>query len=233
MLNNFKNLVSSETYTFRDFLTKVFFLVFLGIVISTLTASFLTGKIIINLLNRIPYLFFIIIFLQLGIALNFSRRLYKMSKITALLSYIFYCLSLGLTFAVLPFIYEGESLVFAGAMSACLFGAMVIVGLTIKADLSKFSNLLFMGLLMIVVVSLINNFFIHSKATDLFLAYIGIFVFLGLIAYDMQRLRTMYLDGYRNDNMFDKLAIYGAFGLYLDFINLFVRLLQIFGRRRD
>ena len=111
--------------------------------------------------------------------------------------------------------------------TAIVFGLFAFFGYTTNMDLTKIGNILFMGLLGIIIVSIIN-IFVGSEPLDLLINIIGIVIFVGYIAYDIQKVKQL------NDMIEeDKLAIYGALELYLDFINLFIRLIQIFGKNRD
>ena len=110
---------------------------------------------------------------------------------------------------------------------------MAIAGHFTNCDLTKFSFNLFAGVLAIVVVTLINLLFIHSNTLDMLMAYIGLVLFAGITAFDVQRLRLLYIESMNDQEMSEKLLVAGSFQLYLDFVNIFIRILQIFGRQRD
>ena len=231
-MNSLQDLIKEKEYTFQEYLARVFTLVLAGLGISFVVAyamAYLGGY---RLLVRLPAPIMLIFIVQIGVAWLFGSRLFEMKKSTAWACYIIYCVTLGLTYSVLPFVYDGRSILFAIAMTVALFAALAIIGHTTHVDLSKYSSYMMIGLLMILVITFINFFFVHSQAMDLMVSYIGVILFLGITAYDVQRLRNMYLQGYSDKNLFDKLMIYGAFQLYLDFVNIFIRLLQIFGGRR-
>ncbi|MBR2802377.1 MAG: Bax inhibitor-1/YccA family protein [Erysipelotrichaceae bacterium] len=226
----FTHIVRDEQNTFPRYLTRVFLIVLLGLLI-----SFGVAFLMLQSGNALFYYFhpYIILILQLGIAWFFSFRLMAMERGTAWFCYIAYSAIMGLTFSVLPLIYDGRSILFAVGMTAVLFGCMAMIGHNTHVDLTKYSTYLFLGLFMIILITVVNFFFIHSGGLDLLLTYVGVLLFLAITAYDMQRLRALYLEGYGDRNLYEKLTIFGAFQLYLDFINLFIRILQIFGRRRD
>ena len=110
---------------------------------------------------------------------------------------------------------------------------MAVIGYTTNTDLSKFGSYFVVGLFAIIIATVINGLFIHSAGIDMFITYGAIIVFLGLVAYDMQKLRTFYASSIYDDEMSTKMALFGAFELYLDFINLFIYILRIFGRRNN
>lgn len=150
-----------------------------------------------------------------------------MKKSTAQFCFILYSFLSGLTFATLFIMFDISSIMYVFLITSIVFGVFALLGHVTKMDLTKISTILFMGLLAIIVASLINMF-IGSATFNFALNVIGIVVFMGYIAYDMQKIK--YLEGQVDE---DKLAIYGALQLYLDFINLFIRLLQIFGKKND
>ena len=223
--------VGSKSLTFNAFLTKIFSTVFLGLVISAAVAY---GTYLLVLNNPLFFsrISLFILLAQVGIAIFFSVRLAKMSKNTAWLCYILYSLTMGFTFGTLPLIYDGGSIFFAVVMTAVLFASMSFIGHTTKIDLSKFSSIFMIGLVMILVVSIVNMF-IGSRGIDMFINYAGVILFLGIIAWDMQKMRDLYLAANQDSELGAKIVVVGAFELYLDFINLFIRILSIFGRSND
>lgn len=224
---------TERNLTFRTFLNQTFFVMALGLLISALFAFLAT-----LLLKIIPPQIFIFVVLgsvivEFAVAMIFSLRLMSMSKTTAWICYILYCALTGISLSMILQIYTLGSASFAFLSTVILFVCMAIIGHTTKADLSKLGTLLFAGLIAVLIISLINIFFIHSQLIEIGVCYLGIFIFLGLIAYDVRKLRDLYNHGLNDNELSEKLMIYGAFQLYLDFINLFIRLLQIFGKRRD
>ena len=134
---------------------------------------------------------------------------------------------------ILPMVYDGPTLAIAFCSTAVVFACMAIIGHTTKMDLTKFAPYLFAGLIAILVTTLLNNLFFRSEGLYLGINYLGIIIFLGLIAYDMQNLRRIYLSGLNDYELSAKISIYGAFELYLDFINLFIRILSLMSRSND
>lgn len=231
-MNSLQDFTEEKSYSFRDYLTRVFNIILLGLGISFGVAYAMVRMGGLYFLARMNMPIFVIFVIQMGLAWIFSSQLYTMKKSSAWLCYILYCSSLGVTFSVLPFVYDGRSIFFALAMTTVLFVLMAIIGHTTNIDLTKYASYFMIGLIMLIVITLINFFFIHSETMDLIMAYVGVVLFLGITAYDMQRLRAMYLNGSQDPELYEKMMLFGAFQLYLDFVNLFIRILRIFGRRR-
>jgi FtsH-binding integral membrane protein len=150
-----------------------------------------------------------------------------MSAATAASAFLVYSLLTGLTLSVIFFVYAAASIVQAFVSAAAMFGAMALYGALTKKDLTSWGSFFFMGLIGIVICAVVNMF-LHSSALSMTISVISIFVFLGLTAYDNQKLKVMALAGGPTENY----AIIGALSLYLDFINLFLALLRIFGGSR-
>jgi FtsH-binding integral membrane protein len=128
-------------------------------------------------------------------------------------------------------VYTGTSIARVFFITAATYGAMSLYGYTTRTDLSRFGSFLLMGLIGIVIASLVN-IFIESSALQFAVSIIGVIVFVGLTAYDTQRIKEMYLEA-DTVEVAGKKAVLGALTLYLDFINLFMMLLQLFGQRRE
>jgi uncharacterized protein len=160
-----------------------------------------------------------------------SFKIQSLSAATAQAIYWAYAGMMGLSLAGVFLIYTGQSVARVFFITAGTFAAMSLYGYTTKSDLSKFRSFLFMGLIGIILASVVN-IFLGSTALQFAISVIGVLVFTGLTAYDTQRIKELYaeLDG---DETATKKAVMGALTLYLDFINLFVMLLQLLGQRRD
>ena len=137
---------------------------------------------------------------------------------------------MGVSLSYLGLIYTGQSLARTFFICSSVFGVMSLYGYSTKKDLTSMGSFLVMGLIGLIVVSLIN-IFLQSAAVEFATSLIGVAIFMGLIAWDTQKLKTMYYNS-GGGEMGQKMAIMGAFSLYLDFINLFLYLLRFFGDRR-
>jgi hypothetical protein len=169
-------------------------------------------------------------FAPLGIAIYFFMGIGKMSVNAAQTLFWVYAAVMGVSLSYLGLIYTGQSLARTFFICASVFGAMSLYGYTTKRDLTSMASFLIMGLLGIIVVSLVN-IFLQSPAIDFATSFIGIAIFMGLTAWDTQKLKTMYYNS-GGGEMGQKMAVLGAFSLYLDFINLFLYMLRFFGDRK-
>lgn len=169
-------------------------------------------------------------FAPLGIAIYFFMGLGRMSVQTAQTLFWVYAGVMGVSLSYLGLIYTGQSLARTFFICASVFGAMSLYGYTTKKDLTSMGSFLIMGLIGIIVVSLVN-IFLQSPAIDFATSFIGIAIFMGLTAWDTQKLKTMYYSS-GGGEMGQKMAVLGAFSLYLDFINLFLYMLRFFGDRK-
>jgi FtsH-binding integral membrane protein len=173
----------------------------------------------------------VVMLAPLGFVLFLSAKIRTMSVGTAQLTFWLFAAVMGLSLASIFLVFTGASIARVFFITAGTFGAMSLYGYTTKRDLMAWGSFLFMGLIGIIIASLVN-IFIASSALQFAISEIGVLVFVGLTAYDTQRIKQMYYELDSADVMARK-AIMGALSLYLDFINLFVMLLQLFGTARE
>ena len=176
-------------------------------------------------------LIWLVMLAPLGFVLVLSFGIQRMAAGTARLLFWLYAAVMGLSLGGVFLVFTGESIARVFFITAATFGAMSLYGYTTRSDLSRFGSFLMMGLIGIVIASLVN-IFIGSSALQFAISIIGVIVFVGLTAYDTQRIKEMYLESDTGE-IAGKKAVLGALALYLDFINLFMMLLQLFGHRRD
>lgn len=216
----------------RSFMTKVYGWMTGAMVITALVASFVASspplwKAIVG--NQI--LFFGLIIGELALVAGLSGWIGKMSAGTATLLFIAYSALNGLTLSVIFVAYTMQSIGMAFMVTGCTFGGMSILGYTTRMDLTSLGGLCIMALLGIIIASIANIFF-HSTTLYWIVTYVGILVFVGLVAYDTQKIKRMNIVGNAGTDEDRKEAILGALALYLDFINLFLMILRLLGRRR-
>lgn len=221
--------------TFSEFLTKVFSALSIGLSISMVISLIISRYLYViayELGNSFFFAVLAICTIELIIGISFSSRLSKMSVKECWIYYLLYSIFTGLSLSTIIGVYTDASVFYAFLITTVVFASMAIIGHTTKIDLSKFSSILFVGLISIIIISIIN-LFVKSSGLNYILSVVAVIVFLGLTAYDMQKLKYYY-DVYSDDDAsVNKIAVYGAFQLYLDFINLFIRIIQIFGKRRN
>jgi len=180
----------------------------------------------------ISSLVWILMFAELGIVMYLGARISSMSASTATGLFLLYSGLNGLTLTPILLAYTAESVAATFVISAGMFGAMSVYGLLTKKDLTSWGSLLFMGLIGI-IIAMIVNIFLQSSAMAFAISCIGVVIFLGLTAYDTQKLKTMGENVPMNDaSAIRRGTILGALTLYLDFINLFLMLLRLMGDRR-
>lgn len=177
--------------------------------------------------------FFGLIIGQLGLVVGLSAAINRLSAATASGLFLLYSGLNGLTLSVVLLAYTGESVFMTFVICAGMFGAMSIYGMTTKKDLTGMGSFLFMGLIGIILASVVN-IFMQSSAMHFVISVLGVIIFTGLTAYDTQKLRAMGETMPADDaTAVQRGTILGALTLYLDFINLFLMLLRLFGTRRD
>jgi len=176
-------------------------------------------------------LIWLVMLAPLGFVLALSFGIHRMSAATASLLFWLYAAVMGLSLAGIFLVFTGTSIARVFFITAGTFAATSFFGYTTGTDLSRAGSFLMMGLIGIVIASLVN-IFIGSSALQFAISVIGVIVFTGLTAWDTQRIKEMYVENFGTETI-GKMAIMGALTLYLDFINLFMLLLQLFGQRRD
>lgn len=173
----------------------------------------------------------VVMFAPLGFALIMGLAFNKLSYPVLLILFLAYAAINGVSFSFIFLAYTSASIFKTFAIAAGMFGVMAVLGYTTKQDLTSFGKIMMMGLIGVIIASLVN-FFLKSSAMEYIISIIGVVVFTGLTAYDVQKLKNIgagtQLDGANGS----KMAIMGAFNLYLDFINLFLMLLRLFGDRK-
>lgn len=185
---------------------------------------------LLNMIFGNKLVFYGLLFANLGIVFVLSRSIQSLSATAASFLFFTYSALNGLTLASIFLLYTHESIATVFFITAGTFGAMTAYGYVTKADLSKWGSILFMSLIGLIIASLVN-LFLQSPTLMWVLTYAGVLIFVGLTAYDTQRLKEMAYS-LNDEETVGKFAVLGALTLYLDFINLFLYLLRIFGKRR-
>lgn len=206
---------------------KMFTWLFIGLLITFATGYALSMNVNM-MLNILAIGVLPIAIAEIVIAIILAARIQKMNPLTTKILYIGYCILTGLTFSSIFVYFEMASLISIFIITAIIFALLALYGYTTKRDLTKLGTIIFIGLIGILIGSLLNMFIFRSAMMDTGIAIIGVLIFVGYIAYDVNKIK--YMVTYVGE---DKAAVYGAFQLYLDFINLFIRLLQLFGKRND
>jgi len=174
-------------------------------------------------------LMWVVMLAPLGMVMFLSAKIQTMSAAAAQATFWIFSVLMGMSLASIFVIYTGTSIARVFFITAGVFGAMSLYGYTTKRDLTGWGSFLFMGLIGIILASIIN-WFLQSSALEFAISVIGVLVFVGLTAYDTQKIKERYAAS-DSTSVMSKKAIMGALNLYLDFINLFLMLLRLFGNR--
>lgn len=219
----------------RKFLANVFLWMFIALGVSAFCAyAFATTPSLMHLMvgeNGLSGLAYIIMFAPLAFVMLISFGLNRLSYPVLALLFVAYAAITGMSLSFILLIYTASSILSVFISSSLLFGVMAVAGYTTQQDLTKFGSIMMMGLFGIIIASVVNMF-MHSSGLDMAISYIGVAVFIGLTAYDVQKLKRIGAGLEYGDASAKKYALMGGLTLYLDFINLFLMLLRVFGRRR-
>ncbi len=226
-------LLSAAEIESRSFITKVYGWMSVGLAVTGACALYMASdpRMIMALVQN-KLLFYGLMIAEFGLVIALSGWIKNMEVGTARFAFLFYSALTGVTISVIFLIYTRGSIASTFFLSAGMFGAMSAYGYATKTDLTSMGNFCMMGLLGIILASVVN-WFVHSTAVEMAVSYLGILIFVGLTAYDTQKIKAMNIIGNAGSDEDHKEAISGALTLYLDFINLFLSLLRATGRRRD
>jgi FtsH-binding integral membrane protein len=228
------NVQSAETQSEiqRGFITRVYGWMTFGLVVTTVIA--LATMSIPGLMKALvsnSFLFFGLIIGELALVIGLSAAINRLNSVTAGMLFTVYAALNGVTLSLVLLAYTGASVASTFGITAATFGIMTLFGYTTQRDLTKMGSLLMMALLGLIVASVVN-IFLQSSPIYWLITFAGVLIFVGLTAYDTQKLKNMALGMEEGSEQMSKASIIGALRLYLDFINLFLMLLRLTGRRR-
>lgn len=213
------------------FFQKVYAWMFFGLIISGITAYWIASDIALQKLILFSNLFYGILIGELVLVFGLVWLIKKIPAKIAIIMFLVYCFMTGLTLSVIFLVYTIESIGLTFFIAATMFGIMSAYGYFTKRDLTQIGQVLIMGLIGLVIAS-IANLFLGNSMLDYILSFIGVIIFTGLTAYDTQKIRNANIIGNEGTPEDTKESIMGALTLYLDFINLFLKLLRLMGKRR-
>lgn len=203
-----------------------------ALTVTGLVAYFLaSSSAYLEMLATNPSILWIALFAELGVVIWLSARVMSMSMPMATLLFILYSVLNGVTLSTIFLIYTAGSIATTFFVTAGMFFVMSLVGYVTRMNLSKLGSVLMM-LLVGLIIATVVNIFLGSEMLYWVISYAGVVIFVGLTAYDTQKLKHLYLEYGAADDMGHKLALFGALTLYLDFVNLFLMLLRLLGDRR-
>lgn len=212
----------------NECLVQTFFRMFLGL-LATAVIAFITYQTGLYLTIATSVSYSVLAIVEVVVVLLFSLLFRKLPPIVVSILYYIYAIINGITMGVIFAVFDISTIGIAFGITAFMFGALALYGYKTKKDISKLSTILFVGLILGLIVSVIN-LIIGNTIVDIVLDWFMLILFCGITAYDIHKIKAMesYIEG--NE---EKMYVYFAMDLYLDFINIFIRLLSILGRRRD
>ena len=232
---NFQGLQAERQWdvseAFPVLMRKVYVWMTLALAITGFTAyGVATSPGILQAIYTNQILFWGLIIAEFALVFGVSAAINRLSLTTATLMFILYSVINGALLSYIFLAYTASSVATVFFITAGTFGAMALIGYTTKADLSSMGKILFMALIGLIIATIVNVF-VKSDGLTMILSYVGVLIFVGLTAYDTQKIKQMLLQAPDASESAQKMALLGALTLYLDFINLFIYLLRIFGKR--
>lgn len=212
-------------------LKRVYFKMFLALMVTAATALYVTSSpALLQAIFSSRAVFFGMIIAELGVVFVLSGCINRLSNTAATLLFYLYSVLNGVVLSSILLIYTATSVAATFFITAGVFGAMTLYGLVTSRDLSRFGSIMVMALIGLIICSVVNMF-MQSTRMEWIISFAGVIIFIGLTAWDTQRIRQTAL--YASGDSADKLATLGALSLYLDFVNMFLYLLRFFGNSRD
>lgn len=233
---NYQNSGSLSQDYARDFIKSVYNYMFAALTISGVISYFigtnpaLLASLFMTASGSVSMVFYIILFSPIVISLVMAGGFNKFSFGTLMALFVLYAVLMGMSLSVLFMAYSTSTLATTFLLTAGSFGFMAFLGYTTKTDLTKFGSLLYMLLFGVIISSLVNMF-LGSSGFDYIISLVSVFIFTGLVAYEMQMIKNMAHQAQMDGTLRQKLALFAGFQLYLTFVNLFLSLLRLLGNR--
>lgn len=219
--------------TFPILMRKVYMWMTMALAITGITAYYVAhSETLLTAIFTNQAVFWVLVIAELGLVIGLSAAINKLSLTTATLMFVLYSLINGATMSFIFLAYTASSVTNVFLITAGTFAAMAAFGYFTKVDLTSMGKILMMALIGIIIATIVN-IFTKSEGLTVILNYVGVLVFVGLTAYDSQKIKQMLQMAPDASEGSQKIALLGALSLYLDFINLFLYLLRLFGSRRD
>ena len=231
---NYQSVATREAEVaaaFPALMRKVYLWMAMALVITGFTAYLVaTNETLVQMIFSSKVVFFGLIIAEFALVIGITAAINKLSLPVATLLFVLYSVINGATLSVIFFAYTMSSIATVFFITAGTFGAMSVFGYVTKKDLSSWGKILMMALIGLIIATIVN-IFVKSGAIETIASYVGVLIFVGLTAYDTQKIKQMCIQAPDAGETMQKYALLGALSLYLDFINLFIYLLRIFGRR--
>ena len=222
-----------KSAAFGKLMTQVYLWMTFALVITGLTSGIVaTNEQLLAIIFASKATFYGLLIAEFMLVVALTATIEKLSSFTATLLFILYSMCTGATMASIFFVFELSSIGQVFLITAGTFAAMSAIGFITKKDLGSWGKMLLMGLIGIIIATVVN-LFMGSGLLDMVISVVGVGIFVGLTVYDTQKIKLMLMQyGTEENEMTQKLALMGSLTLYLDFINLFLKLLSLFGKRK-
>jgi len=224
---------SESKTSLQSHMTKTFLWMFAGIAVTFAVAYYINSN--YNLMYSIlttPHIGIIMLIAQFGVVFALASRVMKIEVVYARILFFVYAVITGVTFSVLGLVYAGETIAIAFLMACLYFGSLAVIGYTTNRDLSNIGTIALAALIAMIVYSVISMIFGFTMNMFLY-SMLGLVVFAGLTAWDVQKMKKLYYAYEGDEQMLQRLSIYSALDLYLDFINIFLYILRILGNNKN
>ncbi len=222
-----------RSLAFPTLMRKVYVWMTLALVITGFTAYYVaSSETLLSLIYGNSIMRWTVVLAPVALVLLLSFGIQKLSLIAATLVFVFYSVLMGASLSSIFLVFTTSSIAQVFFITAGTFGAMSLYGYVTKTDLTSWGKLLFMALIGLIIASVVN-IFLGNSMLDLIISFAGVLIFVGLTAYDTQKIKEMLMMAPDAGESMQKLALMGALSLYLDFINLFLYLLRLFGNSRE
>lgn len=222
---------SESNVTLKKHMVRTYGWMFAGVLVTFAVAFLLANNTSLMMMflgnAMMPW---ILLIAQFGVVIALSARITKMSEGSAKILFMAYAVLTGITFSVLGLVYAGDTIAMAFGITCIFFGCLVLIGNTTRMDLTKIGTICIAGLFAMIIYSLLSMLFGWSMNYFLY-SCIGLVLFMGITAWDAQRIKTQYMQFANDEVTLRKMGIYSALSLYLDFINIFLYILRIIGNR--
>jgi uncharacterized protein len=232
-LENSTYALPDQQLRLQAFVARVYGWMAGGLALTALISAYVaSSRTLIEAIFTNRLIFYGLLGAELILVFGLSAAINRLTPAMALSGYLLYAALNGVTLSAIFLIYTAQSLASTFFICAAMFGTMAFFGSVTKRDLTGVGSFMMMGLIGVIIASFVN-FFLHSEAVYWITSYFGVFIFIGLTAYDAQKIKRIGADATMSAEAMGRASIMGALALYLDFINMFLFLLRIFGRRRD
>jgi len=223
------NNLNVESIDTTQQMAGVFGWMFVGLLISAVCAFYVasTPNFAYNIFAT--NLYWVLFIAEFGLVIALSTMINKLSNITMSIMFILFSIVNGLTLSVIFYVFELQSIFLCFIVAAGMFGSMALYGLVTKKDLTTLGAFFTMGLFGLIIAT-VTNLFLKNAMMDILLSITGIVIFVALTAYDTQKIKNYMLNAQEDNRLIGNIKIYGALSLYLDFINIFLKLLRLFGK---